>query len=311
MKRNSSVVIVGILLFLSTQGCDKIPFISKYFPSLKNDATQTAESQPAALVSTAVSTPPITGDILARVGSWTLTLDEFNRKLASLREAIPEYNVDDPESKKLVLEELIRQELLVEDAERSGIAKQKDILDAIEEFRRTLLVRETAFKITENITTTDTEAQDYYTQNKDAFRNPLQWHLREILVFTEEEAKGILIELLQGADFAATAQARSKSASAVQGGDLGFVSELKFPQMEMALSTLEVGSASNIVKGPDGFYIFKLEEKKGGDLINFDEAKEDIKSGLTLMKQQQKILDYIKALEQKTTVEKNEALLGK
>ena len=240
-----------------------------------------------------------------------MTVDEFKEKLNSLKEVLPDYDVHSLDSQKLILNELINQQLLVQDAEDSGIAKRKDIVDAMNEFRRTLLVREVAAKITEGIDTTDAEVRDYYDKNKNDFTTEPQWHIREILVPTQQEANDILIELLKGADFTTMAQTRSKSSTAVKGGDLGFMKKFKIPQMESAVATLSVGGISSVFKGPDGYYLVKLEEKKGGEPMKFEDVKDEIKTGLTLNKQQQKVLSYIGELKKKTTVETHEDLLGK
>lgn len=306
------VVLISLVSAFVISGCDKIPFLNKFFPSLSKETAESISPSVASSVPTvtpSAQTAPLPANALARVGKWTLTVDEFNDKLASVKEVIPEYNIDDVESKKLILEELVRQQLLVQDAEASGVAKNKDITEAVEEFRKTLLVREMASKLAEGITTTDLEARDYYNQNKNAFTGPVEWHIREIMVPTKEEATEILAEIYKGADFAATAQARSKSASAAQGGDLGFVTEFKFPQIETALMALDVGSLSSVLKGPDGYYVIKLEEKKGGEEKKFEDIKDEIKTGLTLMKQQQEILAYIEDLKKKTNVQVNEDLL--
>ena len=58
-------------------------------------------------------------NILARVGDWSLTADEFKDKLKKLKDILPEFDPADINSKKLILEEIVRQELLVKDAEKS------------------------------------------------------------------------------------------------------------------------------------------------------------------------------------------------
>lgn len=258
------------------------------------------------------ASPAVSPDkLLAKVGSWTLTIDQFNEKLESLKDIIPDYNINDLESKKAILEELVHQQLLAQEAEQSGLADNKEIKDAVEEFRRTLLIREIVSKLTEGVEVADVEIQDYYNQNKSAFSEPSEWHLREIAVPAQDEAREVLIELLKGADFAAMARTRSKAASTAKDGDLGFIKEFSSAQMENAVSTLDVGTISSIFKGADGFYyIVKLEEKRGGKPLDFAAIKDEIKNGLNVMKQQQKILSYINELKQKTTIEVNERLLS-
>ena len=79
--------------------------------------------------------------------------------------------------------------------------------------------------------------------------------------------------------------------------------------MAQAILPLDVGKVSNVFKGPEGFYIVKLEEKKGGDQIPFEEIKGEIVQKLTFDKQQQIILDHVKELEGKIKVEANYDLL--
>ena len=53
----------------------------------------------------------------------------------------------------------------------------------------------------------------------------------------------------------------------------------------------------------------KLEEKKGGEQKEFAEIKEEIKSGLLMLKQQQAVIEYLDKLRQNATVDVNEKLL--
>ncbi|MFH1360172.1 MAG: peptidyl-prolyl cis-trans isomerase [Candidatus Omnitrophota bacterium] len=301
-----------LLLFLcfisiTFTGCDQITaLLGRFFPSL--DKKEPAKQETP--VSFQKQDSAMTANTLARVGKWTITIEEFNARLDDLAEAIPELNTKSQEAKDLILEELIRQQLLIQEAERQGLDQQKDIKSAVEEFRRTLLVQEIVGKITEGIGATDGDVLAYYDQNKNAFADAGQWRLREILVPAQAEANEVLIELLKGADFATTARERSKSISAKDGGDLGYVEEFKFPQMANAVVPLDVGGISSVFKGPDGYYIVKLEDRKGGEPKGFEEVREDIQSGLQLLRQQQAVLDYIEQLKGKTTIETNENLLN-
>jgi len=303
--------ILLIFLFVVT-GCDNISSVKKYFSGPDGQKTAGTEgmAQPAAKGKNAKSASvPKKGDILARVGDWSISVKEFDERLSALKEIIPEYDTNDIEARRLVLDELVNQQIMVFGAERSGLAQQSDIKAAVEEFRRTLIVREVARQLTENIAVTDQEARAFYEENKDALIGPEQWRVREIVVPTKEEATGILGQLIGGADFAATARLQSKGKTAANGGDLGFITEEPFAQMGNALLSLEVGDTSGVFKGPDGYYIVKLEEKKGGELISFDEIKEDIKQSQTLIKQQEAILDHLERLKAQSNININEGLL--
>ncbi len=298
MKRAFSGVSVLAAVFLFTivfTGCDL------FTPPKK---------APAAAPSTAEAPSPIPKDVLVRVGSWTLTGPQFEERLKLLKEGLPNFDPAKPGSKEALLNELIRQQLLVKDAEGSGLARESDITEAVEDFRRTLLVQKLANQLTKDIIVDEKEARDYYDQNKDLFVEPVQYTVREIVVADETAAKNILVQLLQGADFAETAKAQSKAKTASDGGALLAFTKAPFEAMQSAITNLDAGGVSAVLKGPEGFYIVKVDSKKGGAMKPFVAVKQDLISGLTLRKQQKAILDHINQLAEKTKIEINKELLG-
>lgn len=317
-KRNVCVFFVGVFLLVSLQGCDQITTLKEYFLSSTKKGTtpSTLPEQKAARgdalrrsAKKEATQPPLSPNVLARVGSWTITVEEFKERLNALKEVVPEYTPGDIEQDKLILQELINQQLLVQEAERLGLGENKDIKEAVEEFRRTLLVQELARKTVEEIEVTDEEINEFYEINKSDFVEPAQWRVREIIANTEEEAKEILIELYKGADFAETAKLKSQGPTASQGGALGEISVFDFPKQGDIVAALEKGDISRVFKGPKGFYIVKLEDKKGGEQKELEEIKDDIKAGLTMLKQQQVVVDYLRELEGKAEIDINEKLL--
>lgn len=296
------------IVFLTITGCDKLSFLEDYFPSLKKQSVQ-KESTKKEIVTSPKAVAPLVKNVLAKVGNWTITIDEFKEKTKNLKEVLPEYDENDLETKKLVLEELVRQQLLVEAAEKKGIGKKKNIVDAIEEFKKTLLVRELAVEIAESIVVTDEDAKVFYEENEELFKEPTQWRVREVVVDNEGRAKELAIAILQGVDFAQIARENSIVETASSGGDVGFVAEFEDPKIQNAVLSLEEGSVSNVFKGDKGYCVVKLEEKKEGILQSFDEVKEELKEGLMAMNQQQAIIDYVEALRSKADIEINENLL--
>lgn len=288
------------LLFFS--GCDKLPNFSDYFSS--KPKTQTVPNTPSSATSSP-SVPALAPNVLAKVGDWTMTIDEFKQRVQALKEAYPDFNASDMEQVKLVLEELVRQQLLVQDAEKQGLGQDKDIAEAVNEFRRTLLVRQAAANIVKSVTAaTEQEAQDYYTKNEKEFIQPVQYKLREIVTKTEAEAKQISTDLYGGADFNEMVK-KSIGKSAANNG----VVASSFEKMESIVPTLDVGSISGVFQGPEGYYIVKLEAKAGGEKQKFADIKEEIKNGLTMMNQQKAIMTYLDKLREQTPVVVNDKLL--
>ena len=129
------------------------------------------------------------------------------------------------------------------------------------------------------------------------------------MVFDDEAAaKDALIELLKGGDFAALAKERSRAASAANGGDLGFIKKGKrgedFTRFDAVAfsASLDVGQTSNVFKDKAGYYIIKLEAKKGGQSRPLSEAWDEIKRNALFIKQQQKLQEITGDLLKKTKV---------
>jgi len=77
--------------------------------------------------------------------------------------------------------------------------------------------------------------------------------------------EGILDSIKNGADFGELAKRYSDDpASAVYGGDLGFVKKgVFYPEFESAAFALKAGEMSGIIESPVGFHIIQLLERRG------------------------------------------------
>ena len=313
----NGAILAGTIVFFSLpfSGCDKLPNLGDYFSSKpKTPTTQSPSSAmpgptsvPGSMADRA-KTPASAANVLISIGDWTITIDDFKQRVQALKEAYPDFNVNDTEQVKLVLEELIRQELLVQDAEKKGLGQDKDIATAVTEFRRTLLIREDAVKIVKDVQpVTDQEAQAYYNdpKNDPDFVEPTKYNLREIVVKTEAEAKQVLADLYNGSDFNEMVK-KSIGKSVAKNG---VVENIEFEKMDSVVATLDTGGISSVFPGPEGYYIVKLEGKTGGGKLKYEGIKDELKNVLTIRKQQQEILDYLKKLREQTTVIVNDKLL--
>ncbi|MBP9855352.1 MAG: peptidyl-prolyl cis-trans isomerase [Candidatus Omnitrophica bacterium] len=299
------------LMMISVSGCDMMSSVKDNVGKDKKQTQETTQSPKPAQSTTQSQSKPASGNELARVGSWTITVEEFNERLKALKEVIPEFDSSSKEAKKLVLDELIRQQLLVVEAEKTGLDKNKDIVSALEEFRRTLIVREAAKNLIEKIVVTDQDAQDFYNSKKDEFVEPSQYKVREIVLADQIKANEVLVEILKGADFAELAKVNSISVeTASNGGDLGFITKEPFPEMAKEILALKAGETSNVFKGPKGYYIIKLDEIKEPQPIPFETVKKEIIESQTLAKQQEAILNHIDQIRKQVPVVIKEDLLN-
>ncbi|MFF5995299.1 peptidylprolyl isomerase [Lysinibacillus sp. KU-BSD001] len=135
-------------------------------------------------------------------------------------------------------------------------------------------------KATEDVKVTDEDIQAYYDQAK------YELNARHILVETEEEAKAIVEELKNGADFAEVAKEKSKDGSAAEGGNLGWFTVGKMvPEFNDAAYALELNTVSEPVKSQFGYHIIEVTDKREVEGYGtLEEKKEEITEALKATK---------------------------
>lgn len=240
-------------------------------------------------------------DFLAKVNDKIITQEYFMQKLNSLPEwAKGRFTTE--EGKRQFLEEIIKEELLFQEAMRTGIDREKDFLNTVDEFKRmtlvsTLLKREIEGKAV----TDDKEVRDFYEKHSDAYKLDDQVRARHILVDTEEKAEEVLQKILKGEDFEELAKNFSTDHStAVKGGDLGFFGKGRMvPDFEQAAFSLKVGEVSEPIKTKFGYHIIKVIEIKEGEQREFEEVKSIVERRLKAERQKSLFDTYIQSLEEK------------
>lgn len=296
--------IVGTSLILSVSGCDQIATLTEYFsPKKSASKTAPAKSAPApvevkAMAATSGSamsksetpvatqnTPPASAElpanVLAQVGNWSITISEFKEQEKSAMELASQNKLQYDLPAERLLGMIVEQQLLFQEAQRQGMDKDGKVAKQIEEARKLILSQNLQTKMVDEIAVTEEEIQDFYKQNQQFYYEPAEYKLSQIVVDTEESANEIFAQLAQGANFAEIVSAQSKIKS-----DGKFISEdqLAFQKLKDVINALDQGKFSTVFKGPDGFYIVKIEEKKGGIERTLEEVKEGIKADLSYLK---------------------------
>ena len=227
-------------------------------------------------------------------------VDLYNASIeyAQLSEAQKkEAQIDNREKKMEYLKNvMVRQRMFYQAALDRGLDRRDDMIDILQRDRVAILGTEVQREIAKDIDVSPSAIDEAYKQIKDQLKEPESRKIREIAVASETDAKQILIELLQGGDFASIARGRSIAGSKEKAGDLGYISRGskgdKFPGFdEVAFSAaLLTGDTSNVFKGPEGYYIIKLEGIKEGKQLALEEVSERIKA-LILNNKQKEALD--------------------
>jgi peptidyl-prolyl cis-trans isomerase C len=118
---------------------------------------------------------------------------------------------------------------------------------------------------------------------------------RHILVKTEDEAKAIIVELKNGADFAELAKQKSTDPGAAEGGDLGyFPKDEMVPEFADAAFKLEKGQISEPVHTRFGWHVIKVEDKRERQVPAFDQVRDQLATHL-VRKAQAELITKLRA----------------
>jgi len=301
VKNKAVLFMAAIFLLSNILGCDKlIPGNSKK----RVEVTSAPEAY--------VIKPK--GPIVAKINNISIGLEDLNEDIALYNASVP---ADRPELKITTREqkinylknEAVRRVLIYQHALDNGLDRNEEVRQALEKNKRDLMVLEDIKEITKGITVSSKEVEDYYNTYKDQLKEPEERQISEIVVSSEQAARDILIQLLQGADFATLARNNSIAPSAKDGGDIGFIAKGKrSSQFDAAAfaDSLEAGKISSIFKTPEGYSIVRLEAKRGGKLKPLSEMWDDINRGLVFLKQQKAVEDLIGKLSRDAKIDISE-----
>jgi len=133
------------------------------------------------------------------------------------------------------------------------------------------------------------EIKRYYDLRKDRFTTPKRIRPREILIKVTPEdppqkveekrkrAEDILEKAKKTKDFGSLAKQYSESNTASKGGDLGWVQRGTLGEaVETMFLSMKKGDLSGVLRGGEGFYIFKMEEVVEEKAKPFEEVKDQI-----------------------------------
>ncbi len=256
----------------------------------------------------------IQGPLLAQVNDWRIGLEDFEKRLEVVKALLKDEKIKiDYDFKVRLLDEMITNAILAQEAIKRGMERDEEVIKAVEEYKQTILAERLKEELTKDLYVTDTEVESFYNQNREQLRGLAEFKVREIAVNSLSKANELAARLLQGEDFSRLAEENSLLESAKKGGDLGFITyepNKKFDKFWATLATLDEGVVSAPFKGPDGkYYIIKLEAKRGGEIISLSKIRDNLKKVLEEKKRLDKINKIIQETKQKSKVIINTDLL--
>lgn len=280
-------------------------------------------------------------NVAAKVNGKAISVDELNKQVEQLKKQYPQmFQGADGEGRLLdfkqrLLDNLVSQELVRQAAEEQGIKvsdadvkKQVDQLksgfkdekqfdqalksagmtvDSLnKQIREQLLTQRLIDSLSAGAAPTESEIKSYYDKNKEQFNQKAAKRASHILFKPEDKnaAEKALGELKDGADFASSAKKYSTdTATAAQGGDLGWPSTPYVAEFEEALAKLDKGEMSDLVKSPFGWHIIKVTDERDAKQQPLSEVKDQISQILQQQRKAESYQQFLENLRKKAKIE--------
>ncbi len=181
-----------------------------------------------------------------------------------------------------LVERMVNLKLLAMKGQAEGLAEDEEVLRRAA-LAKEQMVREVYLERYLATRITDEAVQTRYASYLE--ENPPQEEIsaRHILLEKEEEAKAVIAELDQGADFATLAGERSVGPSKAQGGDLGYFGEGQMvPEFSEAAFALQKGAYSKEpVQTQFGWHVILVEDRRTGTPPSLEELDPKLREEMT------------------------------
>jgi len=286
-------------------------------------------------------------ETIAVINNKKITLASFQEKLYAFLQHYRELITTDEEQlgeiKGIVINQLIEEELIAQEASRKGIQVSEEELESNiaesltstamsnietyfkssnisgEEWKsrlRKYLVQKKLIKeeVIDKIPITKREIKSYYQKNGKDFTIPQAIKTRNITLSTEDEAMAIHAQLMRRNNFKELIRHHSISPDKLLDGDLGYISkgdlteEMENEIFKKKFKTFRP-KYTDVVRSQDGFHIFRLEKYRPSKRSSLDEARPKIKQILIEQKWDDYYIQWIERLRKEATITIDQAML--
>ncbi len=170
-----------------------------------------------------------------------------------------------------------RNKLSVEDFSKAMTLNGMDVNAFRAQLRDQIAIQQLLEReINNRVTVSDSEVNNFLENRNNLADMGVAYNLSHILIGIPESAspeaiqaakkraEDIYRQLKQGADFGQTAVSYSQGSDALKGGNLGWKKSGELPELFLsALKSMSPGDISEVLRGPNGFHILKLIDKRG------------------------------------------------
>jgi len=219
---------------------------------------------------------------------------------AMIAEQKAQGTADNEDLRKQVREELIRREILGQEARKKGFDKKPDVVGQMELAKDAVLIRAYLQDFIKTHPVSDVQLKAEYDKIVKGLGSK-EYKARHVLVEKEDEAKAIIEKLKKGEKFEDLAKQSKDPGSKDKGGELGWAPPANYVKpFGDALTSLQKGKYTDKpVKTDFGYHVIELEDVRDMKLPGFEESK----AGLQQRLQQQLVQQHIMELRDKAKVD--------
>ena len=257
----------------------------------KSGANPPAPAASQATAATAATAKPITvnGKVISKA-----------KMDAVVKQRVAQGQPDNEQTRRGLLDILINQELLAQEADRRGLTKSADAQIQMDLARQSALANMVIEDYIKTHPVKDEIVRAEYDKIRDQ-RGTREFRARHILVETEAAAKTIIDKLKKGEKFEDLAKDSKDPGTKERGGDLDWASPTNFVKpFSDAMIKLEKGKFTETpVQTQFGWHIIRLDDSRSTQFPPFDQVKAQLANGM----QQQEIQRFLAELRSKAKIE--------
>ena len=222
------------------------------------------------------------------------------REDAWVKELTKQGQADSPELRKQVKDRLIQNEILLQEAQRRGVAERAEVKFMLDVQRQNTLIQALLRERSRRSPITDAQIKAAYDAQK-AKVGSKEYRARHILVEKEDEAKAITEQLKKGARFEDLAKGSKDTGSAKNGGDLDWAAPDSYVKpFSEALIKLNKGQVTEVpVQTQFGWHVIRLDDVRDTQFPPLEQVTPQIREGL----QQQRVQAYVETLRKSAKIQ--------
>ncbi len=201
---------------------------------------------------------------------------------------------DSPALRKMITDKLIEREILLQEAQRRGLAKKPEVKTQMDMTREMVLIQALQQDLLKD-PVPEAELKAAYERIKGQLGDK-EYHARHILVKEEAAAKDLIEQLKKGAKFADLVKHSIEPGADKSGGDLNWARPSQFVQpFAEALTKLEKEKFTEApVQTEFGWHVIYLEDVRAAEPPKYEEVKDQLVQTLQQQRAEKTFSDLMK-----------------